>query len=147
VIKGLVAASIVWPLLLASGAVALAWRPGSWPAAAVYAVAGTVCHQRDDRSFHTHGVKWPVCARCSGLYLSAPVGALAAAALAGSLRRRRDLGILAIAAAGTAVSFAVEHGGIAPLSSTVRFAAALPLGAALAWVIVRAARGPGSSIG
>jgi uncharacterized membrane protein len=91
-------------------------------------------------------VKWPVCARCSGLYLAAPLGALVALAGGHGLRRQRDLRILALAAVPTAVSFVLEHGGLAPMTSTLRFIAALPLGAAVAWVVVRAARGPEAAI-
>lgn len=29
-----------------------------------------ICHQRNDRSFYFNGKKFPVCARCSGIYLS-----------------------------------------------------------------------------
>lgn len=34
-------------------------------------IAGAkICHQREDRSFHAGIRKWPVCARCSGIYLA-----------------------------------------------------------------------------
>ena len=145
-IKGLVAASILWPVLLAVGATARIQSEHSGMAAGVYLAAGLVCHQRDARSFHTHGVKWPVCARCSGLYLAAPLGALAAVAGGGSLRRRRDLKILALAAVPTVVTFVLEHGGLAPMTSAMRFFAALPLGASVAWLVVRAMRGPDAAI-
>ena len=42
--------------------------------------AGRVCHQRPERSFHVAGVQLPVCARCTGLYVSGAAGALAALA-------------------------------------------------------------------
>ena len=145
-IRGLVAASILWPVLLAAGAGTRIFNEESRLATAVYLSAGLVCHQRDDRSFHTLDVKWPVCARCSGLYLAAPLGALAAIAGGRGLRRRRDLTALAFAAAPTAITFILEHGGLTPMTSTVRFIAALPLGAAVAWVVVRAARGPEAAI-
>lgn len=29
------------------------------------------CHGRDDRSFHFRNHKFPICARCTGIYLSA----------------------------------------------------------------------------
>jgi uncharacterized membrane protein len=29
-----------------------------------------ICHNRDDRSFHYKNRKFPVCARCTGIYLS-----------------------------------------------------------------------------
>jgi uncharacterized membrane protein len=146
VIKSLVAAAVIWPLVLSAGAAARMERAGSPAAAAVYTAAGLVCHQRDERSFHTYGVKWPVCARCSGLYLAAPLGAFAALLGPGRLRRARDLKVLALAAAPTAITFVIEHGGIADVSSATRFVAALPLGAAVAWVVVRAARGPETAI-
>src|SRR6186713_2453169 len=145
-LKVLVAASLLWPALLAAGAGARATGEDSWLGAAVYISAGLVCHQRDDRSFHTHGVKWPVCARCSGLYLAAPLGALVALAGGRGLRRSRDLKTLALCAFPTAATFVLEHGGIASVTSTQRFIAALPLGAAVAWVVVRAARGPHAAI-
>ena len=145
-IKVLVAASILWPALLAAGTGARVRDEGSPLGAVVYLTGGLVCHQRDDRSFHTRGVKWPVCARCSGLYLAAPLGALVALAGGRGLRRSRDLKTLALAALPTAATFVLEHGGIASISSTQRFIAALPLGAAVAWVVVRAAQGPNAAI-
>lgn len=36
------------------------------------------CHQRADRSFFLFGYQFPVCARCSGLYLGYLCGILAA---------------------------------------------------------------------
>jgi uncharacterized membrane protein len=146
VIKLLVAASILWPAFLAAGAGARLRNEVSPFGAAVYMSGGLVCHQRDDRSFHTHGMKWPVCARCSGLYLAAPLGALVALAGGRGLRRSRDLKMLALCAFPTAAAFVLEHGGIASITSTQRFIAALPLGAAVAWVVVRAARGPHAAI-
>jgi len=145
-IKVMVAASLLWPAFLAAGAGARIRNESSPLGAAVYLSGGLVCHQRDDRSFHTHGVKWPVCARCSGLYLAAPLGALAALAGGRGLRRSRDLRMLALCAFPTAATFVLEHGGIALVTSSQRFLAALPLGAAAAWVVVRAARGPHAAI-
>jgi hypothetical protein len=137
---------MLWPALLAAGAGARLHSERSWLGAAVYMSAGLICHQRVERSFHTHGVKWPVCARCSGLYLAAPLGALGAALGGGGLRRRRDLTVLALAAFPTAATFVLEHGGLASITSPQRFIAALPLGAAVAWVVVRAARGAEAAI-
>ena len=145
-IKLLVAASILWPAFLAAGAGARIGNENSPFGAAVYMTGSLVCHQRDERSFHTHGVKWPVCARCSGLYLAAPLGALVALAGGRGLRRSWDLKTLALCAFPTAATFVLEHGGIASVTSTQRFIAALPLGAAAAWVVVRAARGPHAAI-
>jgi uncharacterized membrane protein len=146
VTKALAAAAILWPVLLVAGTASRIAARQPWLTATVYAAAGTVCHQRPDRSFHTHGARWPVCARCSGLYLAAPVGAIVAAASRRRLRRARDLRVLAIAALPTVVSFVLEHAGLTAVTSAVRFVAALPLGAALAWVVVSAATGPERSI-
>jgi hypothetical protein len=41
----------------------------------------------------------------------------------------------------TAITFVVEKGGIAAVGNGMRFAAAVPLGLALAWVLVRTASG------
>lgn len=41
----------------------------------VYAAGALVCHQRPERSFHAAGAQFPVCARCTGIYLGACAGA------------------------------------------------------------------------
>jgi hypothetical protein len=43
-------------------------------AVVVYALSSFICHQRPERSFRLSGVQMPVCARCEGLYLAAPLG-------------------------------------------------------------------------
>jgi uncharacterized membrane protein len=141
--KLLVVASVVWPLLLA----ATVWQrqDGHRPmwTTAVYAAASRICHQRPERSFHTGDAQWPVCARCSGLYLSAPAGALAAVVL----RRRRDpawspILIVALAALPTALTLGLEWSALAAVSNRARALAALPLGAAVAFVLAETAAGP-----
>src|SRR5262245_33087060 len=37
----------------------------------IYAVGGSVCHQRPERSFYLWGRQLPVCARCTGIYAGA----------------------------------------------------------------------------
>ncbi|MCR4373937.1 MAG: DUF2085 domain-containing protein [Acidobacteria bacterium] len=170
--KALVAAAIVWPLA-AGGAV---WHRASHPdgrpglgATVVYLAGGRICHQRPERSFATRDVQWPVCARCSGLYLAAPFGALALLA-----RRRTDwrarasaraarpglkpgasdygahwlqpVRLLALAAIPTALTLLWEWGGMGTPSNLIRFATALPLGAAVMWVLLQVA-GTRESIG
>ena len=106
---------------------------------AVYAAARQVCHQRPERSFHAGGAKLPVCARCSGLYLSGTAGALMAWLGAPRvLRRRRAL--LAAAALPTALTLAIEWAGLANPGNLGRASAALPLGAAAGWLCVRLLR-------
>lgn len=144
--RALVAAAIVWPLA-AGGAV---WHRASHPegrpslgATVVYLAGGRICHQRPERSFATRDVQWPVCARCSGLYLAAPFGALAWFA-----RRRTSapLRLLALAAIPTALTLLWEWGGMGTPSNLIRFTTALPLGAAVMWVLLQVA-GTRESIG
>src|SRR4249919_1949081 len=42
--------------------------------AIIYAAGGLICHQRPERSFFLDGHQFPVCARCTGLYLSGAIG-------------------------------------------------------------------------
>ena len=140
--KALVIAALLWPALLAASLFQTIRDPATtWPAI-VRLAASRVCHRLPDRSFHTAGVQWPVCARCTGLYLAAPFGAVAAAA---AVRRRRFtprdrmLRWLAILAVPTALTIVFEWPHFLPVSNTARLLAALPLGAALAWVLVQTA--------
>jgi hypothetical protein len=49
---------------------------GPYLSASAYGFGALVCHQRPERSFHLAGAQLPVCARCTGLYLSAAIGIL-----------------------------------------------------------------------
>jgi hypothetical protein len=138
--RALVLAAMAWPLLL-GGAL---WRrthpsPSVWPSI-VYAAASRVCHQRDDRSFHTAGIKWPVCARCTGLYLSAPLGALAALTRRRRPQRGARIALFAVAALATAWTLGIEWLGWGAPSHLTRAIAALPLGGVIAYLVVDAAR-------
>jgi uncharacterized membrane protein len=114
-----------------------------WLGTSVYAVAGRICHQRPERSFHTAGVQWPVCGRCAGLYLAAPFGAVLA--LAAARRHVPSRAWFVAAAVPTAVTFGLEFFGLAPMTSVARALAALPLGAAVTYFMVAAIRsGPGA---
>ncbi len=44
--------------------------------ALIFAAGGLICHQRPERSFFLDGQQFPVCARCTGLYLSGALGIL-----------------------------------------------------------------------
>ena len=141
--KVLVAAAIAWPILLG----AATWRAAtgvssSW-AALTYTVGSVICHQRPERSFHTASTKWPVCARCAGLYLAAPLGAVLAFA---ARRHRRPaapraalIRWLAVASLPTALTWMGEWTGMLAVGNAARFIAALPLGAAIAALIVSVA--------
>jgi len=141
---GWAVALIVVPYLVARHPDRLALRP---VAAAVYLTGGLVCHQRPERSFHPWGVQMPVCGRCFGLYAAAPLGAgLGLVAGVGWLGRRRPMTarevrtLLVVTGLPTAATWSAEWLGLTAPSMMVRAAAALPLGAAVAWVIATAIR-------
>jgi uncharacterized membrane protein len=107
-------------------------------ALAVYALSSRVCHQKPERSFESDNRQWPVCARCAGLYFAAPLGALA-----GLVRRRRGHArdtrqrvLVLWAALPTVLTIVVEWTGLAVVSNLTRALAALPIGAAIAYVVL-----------
>jgi len=136
----LVIAAIAGPLLLGAALISrVSGAPHGW-ADMVYLMAGRICHQRPDRSFMTSGVQWPVCARCAGLYLAAPIGAVAAITL-GWPRVRPSRWWLALSALPTVASWVIEWVARVPITNLDRCLFALPLGVALAYVVVRVAPG------
>jgi len=146
------AASLAWAVAIVAVPYLVARHPDAvltGPlAAAAYLTGHVVCHQLPDRSFHPFGVQMPVCARCAGLYASAPLGAalalvLGVGAVGGRRRPTAALvrAVLVTTALPTAATWSVEWLGLAHVSSIGRFAAALPLGAAIAWVVVTAVGG------
>jgi uncharacterized membrane protein len=139
----LTAGALLWAATLYFAPFALRGGPRlSTAAALVYQGAGLICHQRPERSFHLNGAQLPVCARCTGLYVSGAAAALAACA--GWRRRvpapRTTRAVLMIAAVPTALTLAVEFAGLAYPSNGVRALSALPLGAAAGWIFVRSLR-------
>jgi len=134
----LAAASIVWMALLAVAAAPVA-ALSNFITDVVFAFASHLCHQQPDRSFHWGSTAWAVCARCLGLYAAAPLGAVLALAVRTPARivPPRNLLLLSIAAFPTVATWGAEHGFDAALSNAARFVAALPLGAAVAWLLVR----------
>ena len=80
--RAFVAGSIGWAILLPLAPFA-ASRPAPAPfwyglAFAVYGAGSFICHQLPARSFHAWAAQWPVCARCTGIYLGAAVAAVVA---------------------------------------------------------------------
>lgn len=130
--------ALVWVALL----VVSPFFPGETGLA--YAFAAGICHQRPERSFHLAGVALPVCARCFGLYASGAAGA----SVAWVLGRRRDAPasvaatrlVFAAAAAPTLATVAIEWLGLAHPTNVARALAAVPLGAAAGWIVVRMLR-------
>ena len=130
---GLTLAAILW----AAAIIVTPYQSRQAPvvAAVVHAAAAHVCHQRPERSFHLAGARLPVCARCTGLYVSAAAGALAAwFAFVRVPRATRTL--LAVAAAPTAATWIAEWAVAVSMSNTVRALASWPLGAVVGWLFV-----------
>jgi uncharacterized membrane protein len=112
-------------------------------AAGIYAAGAVVCHQRPERSFFIAGRPLPVCARCTGLYLSALAGGVFALIFARALIDAAGARwIVALCSAPTAVTWVAEFAGLIHPSNMTRAIAALPLGAAAAWLVVSASRSP-----
>ena len=111
-------------------------------AACVYMTGSFVCHQRPERSFSLGGRQMPVCARCAGLYAASAIAAplallvLAHAGGASSMPAARARWLALLAALPTIVTWLIEHLGFVHLSNTARFVAALPLGAAVTWLLM-----------
>ena len=117
----------------------------------VYAAGSVVCHQRPERSFHRHGVQYPVCARCLGLYVGAVAGVAAWVAMSGvgalpnqraaRMTAARWRQLLVVVAAPTLITVLTAYFGWWDASNTLRAALALPLGAGIAAVITAVAAG------
>ena len=102
---------------------------------AIYAIGGVVCHQLEPRSFHLWGRQMPVCARCTGIYAGAALGALLAAARPRAVRLSPRW-IAALATAPMAVSVLIEWTTGIAMSNALRCATGLVAGLAVAWMLV-----------
>jgi uncharacterized membrane protein len=134
------ALTVAWLLVLALAPLAVRAPAGAvrtQAGAVVYAFGRVICHQQAARSFLMAGVQMPVCARCTGLYVGASLGVAMALAAAGRARRlfRFPRRALAIAALPTVLTVVLEVVGRLPDGNLARFAAALPLGAAVAMLL------------
>jgi uncharacterized membrane protein len=100
-----------------------------------YAAGSVVCHQLPERSFYWGQWQFPVCSRCTGLYLSAVVGLAAWAAirnLRGTpilIQPRVATVVLVAAALPTLVSVATATFGAWDPTNAGRALLAVPLGA------------------
>jgi len=132
----------IWVLAIFAAPIAVdsSHRAVSYCAAAVYAAGSNVCHQRPERSFHIAGHKMPVCARCTGLYVSAAAAVPLALLFTAPLTVRRARLMLVVAALPTALTWGLEYAGVMPFSNAARAVAALPLGCAAAWLVVTQCR-------
>lgn len=112
----------------------------------IFSVGSVICHQLPERSFFVDGRQLPVCARCTGLYLGGVAGlaawwtvkllrgwrpqmvppASAPWATAGPVRW--VMGLLAIVATPTVVSYLSGVSGVWDGSNLTRALLAVPLG-------------------
>ena len=109
----------------------------------LYAIGSLICHQIAERSFYVDGFQLPVCARCLGLYAGGAAGSLAAVFIGRAFTARQTphraaYMMTALAAVPTVITVAMEWGAGWPVSNVVRAAASLPLGSAVAFVVMRA---------
>ena len=144
----LASAAMIWFAAILTAPFAIGSRnPASATGAAcVYVTGSFVCHQRPERSFQLGGRQMPVCARCAGLYAAAAVAAPLALFLVSASSFRfgptsampaaRARWIAFTAALPTIVTWLVEYVGSVRVSNTTRFVAALPLGFAVAWLVL-----------
>ena len=153
--RGFVAASVVWALLLPAATFAASHAAPApfWYALifVVYGAGSVVCHQLPSRSFYLWAAQMPVCARCTGIYIGA-----AAAAVVATIRLRQKIRLkppfdtsayearvmLTIAALPTALTLIYEWTTRDTPSNAIRALAGVPLGAAVALVIVNTLRSP-----
>ena len=104
----------------------------------VYLAGSVVCHQLPERSFFwTSGAQFPVCARCTGLYLGGLLAVLGWAGQKLRIRRRRwpvdpraALRVVTIASLPTLISVALSAAGVWDGTNVLRAALALPAGLA-----------------
>ena len=101
----------------------------------IYSLGSVICHQLPERSFFLDSRQLPVCARCAGLYLSGAAGLAAWWAvklLRGwrpqTLPPRLAMGLLAIVATPTVVSYLTGVLGVWDGSNLTRAVLAVPLG-------------------
>jgi uncharacterized membrane protein len=114
--------------------------------AIIFAAGGLICHQRPERSFFLDGHQFPVCARCTGLYLSGALGiagwlVLKSARRWGSLPFDAGLAkrMMLISVLPTAVSLATGFFGIWDGSNVTRAMLAIPLGASAGAIVAAVA--------
>ena len=112
----------------------------------MFSIGGLICHQKPERSFFWGAHQFPVCARCTGLYLSAAAGLLGWVAIKAStgwrshaIDPRRARALLILAAMPTAFSLASGTLGVWDGANLTRAILAVPLGAAAGAIVAAVA--------
>jgi len=109
----------------------------------IYSVGSLLCHQRPERSFHLLGTQLPVCARCTGIYLGAAVVAVVRSGKAWTEREPSgERAAFVLACIPTAATLLYEWTTGDMPSNAVRFAAGLPLGCVVSWLVLPASPRP-----
>jgi uncharacterized membrane protein len=114
--------------------------------AIIFAIGGVICHQKPERSFFIDGHQLPVCARCTGLYVSAAAGFLCWIGLKIARRwrpirvsPRAALALTAVAAVPTILSVGSAVLGLGDGSNLTRSLLAIPLGATAGAIVAAVA--------
>jgi uncharacterized membrane protein len=143
--RAFVAAALVWAALLVAvpfiASRAHATSPGTVLVVAVYGIGSLVCHQLPARSWRLWTAQMPVCARCAGIYGGAGAASvlLLVGRARGSVHTHRARIAVALAALPSLATLVYEWTtGVTP-SNALRFAAGIPIGVVVAWLIVSAA--------
>ena len=147
---GLLSGALLWAVVLVSAPVVTANYASESSlftlGAAAYIVGTIVCHQQADRSFRLSEATFPVCARCTGLYVGAGVSALMMFGL-GAVRTRRRCRwkdartLFIVSALPTVVSILVETFGVVEPGNLVRALSGMPLGGTALFVTGDVLRG------
>jgi uncharacterized membrane protein len=110
--------------------------------ALIFAVGRVICHQQPERSFFLDGDQFPVCARCTGLYVSAAAGLAGWVAVKAAARwrpllfdPRLAIRLIVIGGIPTAVSLAAGLAGVWDGSNATRALVAVPLGASAGAIV------------
>ena len=145
---GLLSGALLWAVVLVSAPVVTANYASESSlftlGAAAYIVGTIVCHQQADRSFRLSEATFPVCARCTGLYVGAGVSALM---MFGAVRTRRRCRwkdartLFIVSALPTVVSILVETFGVVEPGNLVRALSGMPLGGTALFVTGDVLRG------
>ena len=106
-----------WVFFLAFGLTVVTWFPmllaaldlsaASWQSA-VYELCAPFCHQDVARSFHVGSTPFPLCARCTGMWLGLTVGVCVAMVWVKPYRWAVGLSVAALALVGSVADVARE---------------------------------------